>query len=793
MPLNADFAQHGLTSSEVAERLANGQANIQNTDSSRSLGTIIRQNTFTLFNGIVGTSFVLLVTLGQWKDALFGVVVITNIAIGIGQEYRSKRTLDKLALLNQPHARVIRDGLKLEVDLEDIVLDDLIELRAGDQVLADAEIINSDALELDESLLTGESDPVQKPIGTEVLSGSIVVGGLGFGRVSRVGADTYASKLTLEARRFSMVNSELRNAINRIVKWLSWALLPVVLISANGQVQAVGGWVKAIESGAWLEAMVKAISSIITVVPQGLVLLTSLTFAVAAVKLARRQVLVQELPAVEGLARVDTICFDKTGTLTEGEIEFDETFELTAHNDIDEVLAFFGADEHANATARCLSARYAATSTLDAIASTRFSSARKWSSFSFKNSKGSETWVFGAPEFTLDGAGEGHQDALQRAVQLSATGRRVLVLAVSPEIPREPETLPRALKPVALVTFKERVRSDAAETIEYFARQGVTVKIISGDNPSTVAAVAREAGVIDIEGSGFDARHLPEDIDALAEVLEANTVFGRVTPEQKRNMVSALQSRGHVVAMTGDGVNDALALKRADLGIAMGSGSPATKAVSNLVLLDGKFSTLPGVVAEGRRVIANVERVSRLFLTKTMWALVLAFTFGALLRSYPFLPRQLSVVDVFTIGVPSFVLALLPNARRYEPGFLKRALSFCIPAGLAIGAAILSLDLISHSAGFTDAQQQTATMILISMTGLWTLTLLARPLDRLKGGIIALMLGLAAVAFGWQQFGAFFGFVQLGWAELSLPVALALAANALISVSDRFAPKTSEK
>jgi cation-transporting ATPase E len=321
----------------------------------------------------------------------------------------------------------------------------------------------------------------------------------------------------------------------------------------------------------------------------------------------------------------------------------------------------------------------------------------------------------------------------------------------------------------------------------------VAVKIISGDNPATVAAVAREAGVLGIEGAGFDARNLPDDIDELATVLEANTVFGRVTPEQKRNMVSALQSRGHVVAMTGDGVNDALALKRADLGIAMGSGSPATKAVSNLVLLDGKFSTLPGVVAEGRRVIANVERVSRLFLTKTMWALVLAFTFGALLREYPFLPRQLSVVDVFTIGVPSFVLALLPNARRYEPGFLKRALSFCIPSGLTIGAAILTLDLISHSSGWSDSQQQTATMILISMTGLWTLTLLARPLDKLKGGIIALMLGLAAVAFGWQQFGAFFGFVQLGWAELSLPVALALAANALISISDRFAPKPSDK
>ena len=693
---------------------------------------------------------------------------------------------------------MIRDGAKSEIDLEDLVLDDLIELRAGDQVLADAEIINADALELDESLLTGESDPVQKQIGSEVLSGSIVVGGLGFARVNRVGADTYASKLTLEARRFSMVNSELRNSINRIVKWLSWALLPVVLISANGQVQAVGGWISAIASGAWLEALVKAISSIITVVPQGLVLLTSLTFAVAAMKLARRQVLVQELPAVEGLARVDTICFDKTGTLTEGDIEFDQTFELSRHDLSDPVLAHFGADEHANATAKCLAARYAADSQFEAVASTRFSSARKWSSFTFAAGKGHETWVFGAPEFTLDGSGEGHQDALRRAVELSSTGRRVLVLAVAQELPREAETLPRALKPVALVTFKERVRSDAAETIEFFAKQGVAIKIISGDNPATVAAVAREAGVLvadgnPIAGAGFDARDLPEDIEALASVLESNTVFGRVTPEQKRNMVLALQSRGHVVAMTGDGVNDALALKRADLGIAMGSGSPATKAVSNLVLLDGKFSTLPGVVAEGRRVIANVERVSRLFLTKTMWALVLAFTFGALLRSYPFLPRQLSVVDVFTIGVPSFVLALLPNTRRYQPGFLRRALSFCIPAGLAIGLGILALDLISHSDHWADAKQQTATMILISMTGLWTLTLLARPIDKLKGGIVALMIGLAAIAFSWQQFGAFFGFTQLSLAELALPVSLALVANFLISLADRLAPKTAEK
>jgi cation-transporting ATPase E len=519
------------------------------------------------------------------------------------------------------------------------------------------------------------------------------------------------------------------------------------------------------------------------------VLITSITFALAAVKLARQQVLVQELPAVEGLARVDVVCFDKTGTLTEGEIEFDSVVELshsTGARPWRSALAWIANAEDANGTSKSLQPEFAPTQREGSLtASVAFSSARKWSAIELNEE---QTWVFGAPEMVLLEKSTSHSRALAQAADLAEQGLRTLVLAASAKH-IEGELLPDDLEPILLVTLRERVRADAPETIAYFLEQGLSLKVISGDNPRTVAAVASAAGIPNASDV-VDARTLPEDVDALADILESHSVFGRVSPEQKKLMVLALQSRGHVVAMTGDGVNDALALKKADLGIAMGNGSAATKAVSRLVLIDSRFSSLPSVVAEGRRVIANVERVSRLFLTKTSWAMLLAIVFGIMLWPFPFLPRQLSAVDGYTIGIASFFLALLPNPRRYVAGFLKRSLMFCIPAGILTGLLVTGADGYMRAVGgYSPAQTQTVIAVVLSLSGLWVLVALSRPLNRARLVIVVAMYAVFIGTFTIPLARDFFGFVQLPSSLLG--VALIVSATAMLCVEavDRIVAK----
>lgn len=493
--------------------------------------------------------------------------------------------------------------------------------------------------------------------------------------------------------------------------------------------------------------------------------------------------LLQELPAVEGLARVDVVCFDKTGTLTEGEIAFDEAKPLTPSNSElwQSALGFFGSHPDANSTSRALAEHFAADQEVRAVASVPFSSERKWSSFTFTDG---QSWILGAPEFVLAANNPDHLAALKLSATEAETGKRTLLLISSDEPPTE-EGLPAHRTPVAIITFKEKIRSDAHETLAFFAAQQVGVRVISGDNPKTVAAVAREAGLV-FEGDGFDARELPTDQTELAAVLDSNLVFGRVTPDQKREMVHALQSAGHSVAMMGDGVNDALALKDADLGIAMGTGSAATKAVSNLILLDSKFASIPGLVSEGRKVIANVERVSRLFLTKTVWAMALAIAVGIMLSPFPFLPRQLSAVDGFTIGLPSFALALLSANQRYTPGFLKRSLWFCIPSGFIVALAVIGLDVYSRTAtAWSQAQSQTSTALLLSITGLAVLAALARPMRgwRLLIFVGALLVFVAVFTIPFVM--DFFGFVTLNLDQVLPTAAVGLAATIVIEIVHR--------
>ncbi|UIN31412.1 HAD-IC family P-type ATPase [Microbacterium binotii] len=729
----------GLDAEEAARRLAAGLGNSVDADTSRSVWNIVRANVFTLFNGIVGACFLVLLLVGRWQDALFGLAAFANAIIGTVQEFRAKLALDRLALLNAPRARVRRDGREVEIAPAEVVLGDVLVLRAGDQIAADAVLERSVALQVDESMLTGESDAVDKRPGDEVLSGSIVVGGEGDARVDKVGADSYANRFQSEAKRFSMVRSELRTSIDRVLRWVSWGIGPIGLLVLNAQVMVAGGWTVIFSEGRWEQAVVNTIASLTAMIPLGLVLMTSIAFAVGAAKLAAKQVLVNELPAVEGLARVDVICLDKTGTLTEGEITFDAAHPLPdAAEGWESALAWYGAAPDANATARCLREPYPNAPDTPPTARIGFSSARKWSAVSLAGA----TWVLGAPEMVFPEEATDAASVLGALVTgLASRGLRTLVLAQAPveldDRDVAEERLPAPLRPVAVVTFRERVRADAAQTLSYFHAQGVGVRIISGDNPRTVAAIARDVGLDVVEG--YDARALPEDQEALAEVLESNTVFGRVTPEQKKAMVLALQSRGHTVAMTGDGVNDALAIKSADMGIAMNSGAAATKAVARLVLLDGRFSHLPDVVAEGRQVIANIERVSMLFLTKTAYATALAILFGTLVLSFPFLPRQLSITDGLTIGIPAFFLALMPNARRYIPGFLPRSLAFALPSGLIVALTLTGYALVARSIGVGEDQLRTGSTIILAVVGIWILSILSRPLNRFKVIVIGVM------------------------------------------------------
>lgn len=795
MPINPAANATGLTLDEVRSRTELGQVNLMPSDTGRSFWRIMQANLFTLFNLIVGGSFALLLVLGYWQDALFGFFVIANVVIGVAQEFRAKLTLSRLAVLNAPRARVMRDGAVTEVRVGEVVLDDIFVLSAGDQVTADAVVLEAHGLDIDESLLTGEADPVSSTAGRELMSGSTVVAGSGLARVIRVGADSYAARITAEAKQFSLVRSELRTGIAKIIKWITILLLPVGAIVVNGQMQAVGGWAVAIDTGLWREATVASAASLIAMIPQGLVFMTSVALAVGAVKLARREVLVQELAAVEGLARVDMLCLDKTGTLTEGRMVLDGVEPLSSHGldpVAEAVLAWMGADRNANATSVALVSRFASPPTEQPVRAIEFSSRRKWSAVSFAEGPARGTWVLGAPDIVLADVPDS-TDALERFAARASAGERTVVLARTdvvldqpvdpPEGERAPEpALPDALTAITLVSFREKVRDDAHETLGYFREQEVELCVISGDDPRTVASVAREAG-IHHDGPGFDARTLPDpDHDGSAAELDAimreHRVFGRVTPEQKKAMVLSLQRLGHTVAMTGDGVNDALALKHADLGIAMGSGAAATRAVARLVLLDGQFSRLPSIVAEGRQVIANVERLAKLFLSKTTYAILFAVVFGALLWPFPFLPRQLSIVDGLTIGLPALVLALLPNIQRYRPGFLRRAARFCVPSGLIVGATLISVVAYAYLGGHDADVVQTIAVITLTLTALWVLVILSRPFTWVTSlVVVAAYLGLPVLLL----IPFVTDFLQLGAPPLEL-VLVAVGASVISSL-----------
>ncbi|NKT03525.1 HAD-IC family P-type ATPase [Rhodococcus hoagii] len=717
--------ENGLTADEVAQRVANGQTNDVPDRASRSVKDIVRGNVFTRINAILGVLLIIVLSTGSIIDGMFGLLIIANSGIGIIQEIRAKRTLDQLAIVSQAKPVVRRDGTAAPVAPKDVVLDDIIELGPGDQIVVDGVVVEASALEVDESLLTGEADAVHKPIGAQVLSGSYVVAGSGAYRATKVGREAYAAKLAEEASKFTLVHSELRSGIDKILKFITYLMIPAGLLIIYNQLFSSGQAL-----GPALNGMVAAL---VPMVPEGLVLMTSIAFAVGVVRLGQRKCLVQELPAIEGLARVDVVCADKTGTLTENGMKLAEL--RTAKPDDAQAaraLAAMAADDpRPNASMLAIREALSDDPGWEPTAVAPFSSAKKWSGQSYGNNG---NWLLGAPDVLLDPDSD-----MARQAEEVGPGAAVLLLGSS-DRPVDAPDAPGAVTPRALVILDQKVRPDARETLEYFASQKVDVKVISGDNAVSVGAVATSLGLPGGDNA-IDARKLPEDPEELADTLDEATTFGRVRPDQKRAMVGALQSRGHTVAMTGDGVNDVLALKDADIGVAMGSGSPATRAVAQIVLLDNKFATLPYVVGEGRRVIGNIERVSNLFLTKTVYSVLLAFLIGVSgvvaqifdfdPLPYPFLPRHVTIAAWFTIGIPAFILSLAPNNERARTGFVSRVMRLAIPSGVIIGIATYVSYLLAYAGPDATEQQVeqagTTALITLIMIALWVLAVVARP------------------------------------------------------------------
>ncbi|WP_155059011.1 HAD-IC family P-type ATPase [Streptomyces blattellae] len=782
-PVPTGVAVTGLTAVEVAERVARGEVNDVPVRSSRSMPDIVRANVFTRFNAIIGVLWVITLVVAPFQDSLFGLVILANTVIGIVQEWRAKKTLDSLAVIGEARPTVRRDGVALEVSTSDIVLDDLIEIGPGDKAVVDGVCVEADGLEIDESLLTGEADPVVKHPGDQLMSGSFVVAGGGAFKATKVGRGAYAAQLAEEASRFTLVHSELRTGISEILKYVTWMMVPAAIGLVITQL--------VVKERDLNDSVARTIGGIVPMVPEGLVLLTSVAFAIGVIRLGRQQCLVQELPAIEGLARVDTVCLDKTGTLTEGGMDVTEVRPLQGADDtyIRQVLGALGeSDPRPNASLQAIIEAYPDADEWRCTESLPFSSARKYSGASFSEGNGeSSTWLLGAPDVLL----ADDDPTLTETDRLNEQGLRVLLLTRVNRDLDDPEVALSA-RPTALVVLEQRLRPDAADTLRYFAEQDVHAKVISGDNAVSVGAVASKLG---LSGTTVDARRLPSERDGMADALDEGTVFGRVTPQQKRDMVGALQSKGHTVAMTGDGVNDVLALKDADIGVSMGSGSEATKAVAQIVLLNNSFATLPSVVAEGRRVIGNITRVATLFLVKTVYSVLLAVLVVCWQVEYPFLPRHLTLLSTLTIGIPAFFLALAPNNERAKPYFVRRVMRYSIPGGILAGVATFVTYLIAGhhytGEGALDAETSAATLTLF-LISMWVLAIVARPYTWWRVLLVASMGAgfLVVLVVPWLQ--EFFALKLVGvtmpWMAVGVAVVAAVALEFLWRWVDRRFP-----
>ncbi|WP_375712868.1 cation-translocating P-type ATPase [Levilactobacillus brevis] len=740
MPQYEPSLETGLTPEEVKQRVAAGQQNDPLPPLTRSIKQIFRDNLVTLFNLINVLLGALVLVTGSYKNLLFLGVVVVNTAIGIFQEIRSKRQVDKLALLSESKSRIRRAGKIAAHPQEDIVQDDILEIGRGDQLPVDALIRQTAGLEVDESQITGESTPIIKTTGETLTSGSVILAGRAAVQATTVGHGSFVKQLAHSAKQKRRTASQLLTIINRIIKALTFAIIPL----------GVALFVSSMMRGQDLNrAILGTVASMVGMIPEGLVLLTSVALAAGALTLGRRHVLVRELPAIEALARVDVLCLDKTGTITSGQLQLDrvepwaETNLEATQTILAQLVAATGDD---NETAQAIQ-QALGTPTVTATTVLPFSSGRKWSGAIWDK----QAYVMGASEFIFD---QVPADLQARIHTLAGQGYRVLVLAAAKALTTPRPTAPRAL---GLILITDELRPRAKDTFSFFANQDVALKVISGDNPVTVASIAQRAEIAGAERL-VDMSQVGETPD-YGQLVRDYTVFGRVTPQQKEQLIKAYQAAGHTVAMTGDGVNDLLALRQADCSIAMASGSEATKSLADFVLVDSNFDAMINVLNEGRRVINNVERVASLFLIKTMYSVVLTLIFIFMSRSYPFEPIQLTPISSLMVGIPTFFLALQPNYARIADRFMKQVMEIAAPAAVCVVGYILVVMALGTQFQLSFATTSTLSVLMTGLISLNALLMVARPLNRFKIGLVVAMAALFAIIF--LFFGPIFSLVNL--------------------------------
>lgn len=716
--------QTGLTAQQVQEHRMHGWTNQPVDPPSKTTKEIIQENVFTYFNLIFLVLAVLLCLVGSFRDLTFLPVIVLNTLIGIIQETRAKKVLHNLTMLNAPHAMVIRDGKKSQINAEDLVVDDIVIFEAGNQVCADAEVCAGE-VQVNESLLTGESDEITKRKGDQLMSGSFIVSGQCHARLDKVGADSYISRLTLEAKAMQNTEqSEMIRSLDKLVKWVGVAIIPIGIILF---IQAF-----VFQGEGFRSSVTSMIAAVIGMIPEGLYLLASVALAVSSIRLAQKKVLLHDMKCIETLARVNVLCVDKTGTITENTMEVQDVIPTKEYEEgelrpLSELLGDFTAAQSSdNITMEAMKRYFKIASGKKAVAKTGFSSASKYSSVTFEEA----SYVLGAPEFVLKEQYENYEEAISAH---ASKGARVLVFGTAKEEP-DGKPLKEAVTPLAYVLLANPIRQEAKETFTYFAEQGVEVKVISGDNPLTVSEVAKEAGIAGAERY-VDASTLHTEEEMRAAVLN-NAVFGRVTPNQKRKFVQILKEEGKTVAMTGDGVNDVLALKDADCSIAMASGSDAAAQASQLVLLESDFSCMPEVVLEGRRVVNNIQRSASLFLVKNIFSFLLSLVSFVFMFTYPLEPSQISLISMFTIGVPAFFLALEPNKNIIKGHFLTNVFLKALPAALTDVLAVGALVIFGRTFGVSSADISTAATMLLSIVGFMILYTISAPMNVLRGVIL---------------------------------------------------------
>ena len=728
----------GLTDEQVNERIEQGKVNADENPNTRTYKQIVRENTLTFFNFLNLVLLILVLMVGSYKNAFFVGIIIINTLIGIAQEIRAKKTIDKLAILTAKKSIVIREGKKWTVPTEDLVLDDLVCLKTGDQVPADAKVLEG-SVEVNESLLTGESDNLPKNVGDELFSGSFVTSGEACCQIIHVGKDNYAAQITSEAKEFKRHNSELKNSLNAILKVISIIIVPLGALLFYKQYYVVGNTFK--------DSIVSMVAGVLGMIPEGLVLLTSVALTLGALVLANKKTLVQELYCIETLARVDTLCVDKTGTITEGTMcveRVEPWSEASENNDTDEIptededepdlheientmanLMYVLKDQ--NATIDALRKRFPAKSSMTLEHIIPFSSDRKYSGAVFEDNG---TYLMGAAQFLFP---EGREDILDVCQNYAEEGLRVLVLAHSTQMAEGTE-LPENLEPAALLLLTDVIREEAPDTLQFFDSQEVDLKVISGDDPVTVSAIAKRAGLKNAENY-VDATTL-ETEEQLEEAVAKYSVFGRVTPQQKKEMVQALQKQGHTVAMTGDGVNDVLALKEADCSIAMAQGSDAAKNIANVVLLDSNFASMPHIVNQGRRVVNNIRTAASMFLIKTMFSVMLSLLTIFFGNAYPFEPIQMSLISACAVGIPTFLLAQENNYDKIDHTFLRHVFLNAFPAALTITSCVFAVMLVCQNVYHSNDMLSTACVLVTGWNYMAALKTVYAPLNTYRKVII---------------------------------------------------------